>query len=148
MILRESFESALNSIKANALRELKDVSGLVDFSSNDYLGLSQHPQLLATQELSISGATSSRLVCGNLSLNTKLEKKISEWKGSEETLILNSGYQANMALISAVPQKGDTIIYDQLSHICLKEGAWLSKAESVMAINQKKTVFYQIIGAP
>jgi 8-amino-7-oxononanoate synthase len=49
---------------------------------------------------------------------------------SEDTLVFNSGYAANQSLVSAVSGKGDTILYDRLSHVCLKEGAWLSKARS------------------
>ncbi|MEL6558939.1 MAG: 8-amino-7-oxononanoate synthase [Bacteroidota bacterium] len=121
-------------------RKLKVTTGMIDFVSNDYLGLARNNTLyelvkMRMDEIGIpnkNGSGGSRLLSGNSTLYENLELYLAEIFKSESTLVFNSGYQANLALVSAVPQKGDTIIYDQLSHVCLKEGAWLSKAESVM----------------
>ncbi len=79
---------------------------LIDFSSNDYLGLSHHPALIAraaewTEKWGV-GATASRLVTGTLELHRAIEEKIAAAKGSQAALLLNSGYQANMSLIPAL----------------------------------------------
>jgi 8-amino-7-oxononanoate synthase len=70
------------------------------------------------------------LLSGNSGFAMQLEKKLARLFNVEAALVFNAGYQANLCLISAVAQKGDTVLYDQLSHVCLKEGAWLSKAQT------------------
>ena len=122
------------------LRSLKTTRGMIDFVSNDYLGLARDQTLyelikLRMEEVDIpnkNGAGGSRLLSGNSQLYEHLEAMLASIFKAESCLVFNSGYQANLAILASVPQKGDTIIYDQLSHVCLKEGAWLSKAESVM----------------
>ncbi len=121
-------------------RKLKQSTGLIDFVSNDYLGLARDVTLCELIKLELdqldqpnmNGAGGSRLLSGNSKLYEETENMLSEIFKAEAALIFNSGYQANLGLLSSVPQKGDTILYDQLSHVCLKEGAWLSKADSVM----------------
>jgi len=119
------------------LRKLDTVTGLSDFSSNDYLGLSRDLALSekimerALREGPLAnGGTGSRLLSGNHRHYVALEKKLATLFQAEGSLVFNSGYAANQALIAAVAQKGDTILYDQLAHVCIKEGAWLSKADS------------------
>ncbi len=117
------------------LRSLGHASDLIDFVSNDYLGLSRSRNLFEKIQdynydhiTNLNGSTGSRLLAGNYAEAMKLEKKLAGIFNGASALLFNSGYVANLALISCVPQKGDTIIYDSLSHVCLKEGAWLSKA--------------------
>ena len=119
------------------LRTLQEESELVDFLSNDYLGLARSEELAHRIESRIkslgflgNGGTGSRLLSGNHSAYTHLETFLAKLFETEATLVFNSGYAANQALVSSVAGKGDTILYDQLSHVCLKEGAWLSKAKS------------------
>ncbi|MCR9253046.1 MAG: 8-amino-7-oxononanoate synthase [bacterium] len=122
------------------LRSLTINEGLIDFVSNDYLGLSRDHTLFELISLKLeeivqenkNGAGGSRLLSGNSKYYEETESFLASIFQGESALIFNSGYQANLGLLSSIPQKGDTILYDQLSHICLKEGAWLSKAESVM----------------
>ena len=96
-------ESSQEKGRLRSLQEVGSVSAsritidkkeYINFSSNDYLGLSQNDQLkkvtISALQDSGSGATSSRLVCGNLSLNQQLEKKITNWKECEDSLIINS----------------------------------------------------------
>ncbi len=122
------------------IRGLMTTKDKVDFVSNDYLGLARNETLFQlinmhvgqAEQVNKNGSSGSRLLSGNSVAYELLEKYLAEVFISDSTLVFNSGYQANLAIVSSVPKKGDTILYDQLSHICLKEGAWLSKADSVM----------------
>ncbi len=118
-------------------RSLRIQEGMVDFCSNDYLGIATH-QLLNKNETDISwnaGAKGSRLLSGNYPLIELVEKQIAFFHAAEAGLIFNSGYDANIALLSSVPQKGDTILYDQLSHASLRDGIRLSFAQSFSFIH-------------
>ncbi len=122
---------------AGNIRMLSTRPSMVDFVSNDYLGLARNTELferinqrISKEKLLTNGSGGSRLLAGNHSLTEQLERRLAAIFNSEAALVFNSGYNANLALISSVADKGDTIIYDQLAHICLKEGAWLSKATS------------------
>ncbi|CAD5252937.1 MULTISPECIES: 8-amino-7-oxononanoate synthase [unclassified Imperialibacter] len=119
------------------LRALPGIHLPHDFTSNDYLGLARSTELgqmiarrLGELGAPAHGGTGSRLLSGNSDFAMDLEQKLARIFKGEAALVFNSGYQANLCLISAVAQKGDTILYDQLSHVCLKEGAWLSKAKT------------------
>lgn len=122
-------------VQAGSKRQLTTADGLIDFVSNDYLGLSRSQALFEriknydySHETNLNGSTGSRLLAGNSATAQQLESKLAGIFKSEAALLFNSGYVANMALIASVPQRGDTILYDNLSHVCLKEGAFLSKA--------------------
>jgi len=125
---------------AGNLRKLTTNQGQVDFVSNDYLGLARNETLFQlirmkmdqSDQINRNGSGGSRLLSGNSGTYEELEKYLAELLKGESALVFNSGYQANLAIVSSIPQKGDTILYDQLSHICLKEGAWLSRADSIM----------------
>ncbi|MBZ5855905.1 aminotransferase class I/II-fold pyridoxal phosphate-dependent enzyme [Flavihumibacter profundi] len=129
--MKERFlELKLNERKAQmAYRQLKQVNGMVDFCSNDYLGLSRGGQLLPDLHLA-HGSTGSRLLSGNSLAAEELETEIARFHEAEAALIFNSGYDANLGLLSAVPQKGDHIFYDQLSHASIRDGIRLSFAQS------------------
>ncbi len=129
----------------NAYRELRlPQPGAVDFCSNDYLGIVKNGLLsMVNGELSIdnkqltinnkqplSGATGSRLLAGNYKLIEEAEQQIAAFHGAEAALIFNSGYDANIGLLASVPQKGDTIIYDSLSHASIRDGIRLSFAQA------------------
>jgi 8-amino-7-oxononanoate synthase len=134
--LENHLAGKLNKRKENGLlRKLSNPKGLVDFCSNDYLGLAHSLDLSKTIEKKLNtqqwlnGATGSRLLSGNSELAENLEAELSHIFRCEETLVFNSGYAANLAVLSSIPQKGDTIIYDELSHACIKDGARLSLAK-------------------
>lgn len=117
------------------LRKLTTSQNLIDFSSNDYLGLARSEDLFNTISrkmeslpLKFNGATGSRLLSGNSPYAEALEKKLSGFFRSESALLFNSGYAANQAVLSSIPQKDDTILYDELAHACIKDGARLSLA--------------------
>jgi 8-amino-7-oxononanoate synthase len=115
----------------NAFRQLKLQEGKIDFYSNDYLGI-VHNNLLKdkiTPGLK-TGSTGSRLLAGNYTLIEATEKRIAGFHQAEAALIFNSGYDANIGVLSSIPQKGDTILYDQLCHASIRDGIRLSFAQN------------------
>lgn len=104
----------------------------IDFSSNDYLGLSQHPKLIAAAKEAIdkfgTSSSASRLMSGDLKLHHQLEEKVAEFKNQEAALVFNSGYQANLGIISALVGKDDVIFSDRLNHASIIDGMLLSGA--------------------
>jgi 8-amino-7-oxononanoate synthase len=122
--------------KEGNYRKLSVREGLIDFYSNDYLGLAKNRELyemikleLSSQSYNINGSTGSRLLSGNSKYFLETEERLAVMLESEKTLLFNSGYSANLSILSSVPQKGDTILYDELIHASLKEGARLSFAK-------------------
>lgn len=121
----------------NNFRSLKNTTGLVDFYSNDYLGFARDEELKRRIDEEIksngnpfSGSTGSRLLSGNNQYVEDLEKLIAKYHGAEAALIFNSGFDANYGLLSTLPYKGDTIIYDELVHASIHDGMRNSKANS------------------
>lgn len=119
----------------NLLRTLTVPVERIDFASNDYLGLARSQELsqliakrLDALGIHANGSTGSRLLTGNSAFTQETEKKLAGIFNSEAALILNSGYSANLAVLSSVPQKGDTIFYDELVHASIKDGIRLSFA--------------------
>ena len=123
------FERIKQRKQEDAYRSLRVVEGKVDFCSNDYLGLVKN-KLLSDKKGERSGSTGSRLLTGNSVLAVEVEKEIADFHEAEAALIFNSGYDANLGLLAAVPQKGDTILYDKLSHASIRDGIRLSFAQS------------------
>ena len=117
----------------NAYRQLKFPDGRIDFCSNDYLGVVKNNLLGIDQEFEACrhGSTGSRLLAGNYPLIEETEKLIASFHEAEAGLIFNSGYDANVGLLSCVAQRGDTILYDHLSHASIRDGIRLSFARSV-----------------
>jgi 8-amino-7-oxononanoate synthase len=113
----------------NAFRVLKLPDGKVDFCSNDYLGIAKN-NLLQHPGTFKSGSTGSRLLSGNYSLIEETEQQISSFHQSDAALIYNSGYDANVGLLSCIAQRGDTILYDYLCHASIRDGIRLSFADS------------------
>lgn len=105
----------------------------IDLSSNDYLGLSGHPALKeascrATEEFG-TGASASRLLSGGLDMHHRLEEAVAAFKRKESALVFNSGYQANVGIISSLYSKGDVIFSDRLNHASIVDGMLLSAAK-------------------
>ncbi len=120
--------------KQNAFRQLSLPSGKIDFCSNDYLGIVRNRLLEEKGGASVlnyrHGSTGSRLLAGNSLLAEDTESFIASFHEAEAGLLFNSGYDANLGLLSSVPQRGDTILYDYLSHASLRDGIRLSFAQS------------------
>ncbi len=118
----------------NSFRRLTQSPNLIDFTSNDYLGLARSEELfelikIKTESLPHrNGATGSRLLSGNNSYTEEVEQNLASIFKSDAALIFNSGYAANQGVLSSIPQKGDTILYDELAHACIRDGARLSLA--------------------
>jgi 8-amino-7-oxononanoate synthase len=105
---------------------------LVNFASNDYLGLANHPQLAAAAIAAVqtygSGSTGSPLLTGHRPLHRQLERAIAELKGTADALIFSSGYLANLGTLGALVGSPDLILGDQYNHASLKAGARASGA--------------------
>jgi 8-amino-7-oxononanoate synthase len=111
----------------------RDDRRLLSFSCNDYLNLSQHPQVIAAAVDAIKrygvGAGASRLVTGNHPLYADLESRLARLKGSEAACVFGSGYLANTGIIPALVGPDDLIVVDELAHACIHAGAKLSGAQ-------------------
>jgi len=141
------FSKQLKSLKEeNLFREIKNrtspqgpritIGGeeYINFSSNDYLGLANHPDLIRASQRAMEkfgfGSGASRLLCGGSSLHEELEKKTAKFKGTESALIFNSGYAANTGIIPAIAGEGDAIFSDELNHASIIDGCRLSRAKT------------------
>lgn len=115
----------------NALRELNSNHNLIDFCSNDYLGFAKESNIHNfNQQFDTYGAGGSRLISGNYIITEEIEKELATFYNTPAGLIFNSGYNANIGLFSCLPQRGDTIIYDELIHASIRDGIRLSYANS------------------
>jgi 8-amino-7-oxononanoate synthase len=105
---------------------------LLNFSSNNYLGLANDPRLkraaMEATERFGTGSGASRLITGSMGLHRRLEEKIARFKGTETALVFNSGYQANIGVLTALTGEGDRIFSDELNHASIVDGCRLSKA--------------------
>ncbi|HSY61219.1 MAG TPA: pyridoxal phosphate-dependent aminotransferase family protein [Cytophaga sp.] len=140
MSYKENISKKLTARKSeNAFRTLNVREGLVDFFSNDYIGFARNKELqkeIHSKEVHYNlevcnGSTGSRLLSGNSALAESVEQYLARFFKVESTLLFNSGYAANLGVLSALPQKGDTILYDELIHASLKDGARLSFADRI-----------------
>ncbi|MBN1824390.1 MAG: 8-amino-7-oxononanoate synthase [Endomicrobiales bacterium] len=123
----------VNAISSAPAREIT-ISGksYLNFSSNNYLGLSFHPEVKKAAKEAIekygTGGTSSRLVAGTLDMHGELEEKLAKMKNTEAALVFPSGFQTNLGILSALFGEGDCIIMDRLNHASLWDAAKLSHA--------------------
>jgi 8-amino-7-oxononanoate synthase len=114
--------------KNHAFRQLHlPKPGSVDFTSNDYLGLARVGSLPENGHFS-HGSGGSRLLSGNFEGTERLENQLADFHEAPSALIFNSGYDANLGLLSAIARDEDTIFYDILSHASLRDGIRLSRA--------------------
>jgi 8-amino-7-oxononanoate synthase len=116
-------------------RVIIDGRELINFGSNDYLGLAADDRVIqaaiqATQKFG-TGATGSRLMSGHRSLHQALENAIADWKQTESALVFSSGYLANLGTIATIVGKKDLVLSDNYNHSSLKNGAILSGANIV-----------------
>ncbi|RWN48709.1 8-amino-7-oxononanoate synthase [Mesorhizobium sp.] len=132
------YDASLRGLaRKDRLRTLAPRAGL-DFSSNDYLGLAASKRLGDAVAAAIArgtpvGATGSRLLRGNAPEHEQLEADAATFFGAERALFFGSGYIANFALLTALPQKGDLLVLDELAHASMHEGAQAGRAEFVVA---------------
>jgi 8-amino-7-oxononanoate synthase len=133
----QQLEEKLEALRANNnFRELRVPNPTsIDFTSNDYLGLARSKTLAQDIERELKsidawfpGSTGSRLLSGNSEYTQNVEKKLAEIFNGEAALIFNSGYNANLAVLSSIPQKRDLVLYDERVHASIKDGLRLSLA--------------------
>lgn len=141
------FETELEQIKAAGLyRRLRPVDKdqgatlsmggreVINFSSNNYLGIANHPNLAAAAKQAIDrygcGSGASRLISGNMTLHEELENRLAEFKGTEAALVFNSGFQANTGVISTLAGESDAIFSDALNHASIIDGSRLARAKT------------------
>lgn len=137
----------------NTFRQLGNANHLIDFSSNDYLGFSKNEDLynnannlLTSKNIIQNGATGSRLLSGNHRLYNDVEALLCKAHNSEDSLIFNSGYTANLGFFSCVPQRGDIVLYDEFIHASIRDGITMSHAKSYkFKHNDLKDVEQQIL---
>jgi 8-amino-7-oxononanoate synthase len=112
-----------------------DVGGrrLLSFAGNDYLGLAQHPLVIAALKRTADdegvGSTAAHLICGHRAEHAALEEALAEWTGRERALLFSTGYMANLGVMQAMLRPGDVCVQDKLNHACLLDGAALAGAE-------------------
>jgi 8-amino-7-oxononanoate synthase len=143
--MTDLFAQQLQALRARSLdrhlREIGSAQGptieivgqeLVNFSSNDYLGLANDPRLREAASAAIGefgvGAGASRLISGTQSPHLRLESALAKWKGTQAALTFSSGYAAALGTIPALVTKNDIVLLDKLCHASLIDGARLSGA--------------------
>ena len=123
-------------IADGTIRSLRSNEVEIDFFSNDYLGFSRNKAIdqkcrSSLKELDFqNGSTGSRLISGNFQIHENTEGDLAVFFQAEAALLFNSGYDANLGLLSAILQRNDCVFYDRLAHASIRDGIQLSKASS------------------
>jgi len=134
----EALKTALADLEQRFLRRSRRVgpgAGVVNFCSNDYLGLSAHPEVIRAFQDAASkygvGSGASHLVPGHGPEHEALENELAAFTGREKTLVFSTGYMANMGVIGALADQTATIVSDKLNHASLIDGGRLTRAHSL-----------------
>ena len=118
---------------------LLDGREVINFSSNNYLGIANHPALATAAKKAIDrygcGSGASRLISGNMTLHEELENQLAEFKDTEAALVFNSGFQANTGILSTLAGEGDAILSDELNHASIIDGCRLSRAKTIVYVH-------------
>jgi 8-amino-7-oxononanoate synthase len=105
----------------------------ISFGTNDYLGLAQHPAVIAGARAALerwgASSTSSRLVTGTFAVHSELEAAIAAWKGCDRALVFPSGYSTNLGVLATLGEPGVTICSDELNHASIIDACRLARAE-------------------
>lgn len=130
------FAHHLDQLQAKGRYRSLVLPGGVDFSSNDYLGLSAHPALRQTAIEALQngieiGATGSRLLRGHREAHAELEAFAAAYYGVPRALFFPNGFQANYALITALVNRHDTVIFDALCHASMRDGLFASRCPTL-----------------
>lgn len=161
--MQDFIEKELSVLKASGLyRSLKTIEKTdgrtvtingktcLNFCSNNYLGLANHPRVLAAAKSAIdeygAGSGASRLISGNLVLHEKLEQKIAEFKKREAAIVFPTGYMANLGVISALTDEKDTILIDRLDHASIIDACKLSRAKLQVFPHRDMKALEKILG--
>ena len=134
--LESRLRDRLAQLRADNLTRVMRPPAGVDLSSNDYLQLSMHPAVTAAFAAGLAaegaGSTGSRLLRGERTAFSALEQRFAAFKGAERSLFFSSGYLANLAVLTTLPETGDVIFSDSLNHASLIDAARLSRAGRVV----------------
>lgn len=113
--------------------ELPDGQKVINFCANNYLGLADHPEIIAAAKSALDthgfGMASVRFICGTQDLHKELEQKISDFFGTEDTILYTSCFDANGGLFETILDKDDAVISDELNHASIIDGVRLCKAQ-------------------
>jgi 8-amino-7-oxononanoate synthase len=111
---------------------LLEGGSVVSFASNDYLGLSGHPAVVAAAQAALTrwgaGAGASRLVTGSRPVHSELERELADWKGTEAAVTFPTGFAANLGVLCTLGGPGVRILSDELNHASIIDGCRLSRA--------------------
>jgi 8-amino-7-oxononanoate synthase len=111
---------------------LLDGGPVISFASNDYLGLSAHPAVVAAAQSALArwgaGSGASRLVTGSRPIHSELERALAEWKGTEAAVCFPTGFAANLGVLSTLGGPGVRILSDELNHASIIDGCRLSRS--------------------
>ena len=144
--LKAYLESEMGALKAKGIfrppRVLQTAAGprvrmdgrdIIQLSSNNYLGLTTHPRVVAAARRAVeefgAGPGAVRTIAGTMSLHLELETRLMRFKSSEAALVFQSGYTANVGVVSTLMQEGDLIISDELNHASIIDGCRLCRAD-------------------
>ena len=161
--IQDELQAIKNAALYRRLRRVENDQGptlildgreVINFSSNNYLGIANHPALAQAAKQAIDrygcGAGASRLISGNMALHEELENRLAKFKGTEAALVFNSGFQANTGILSALTGETDAILSDALNHASIIDGCRLSRAKTFVYahcdLNGLETVLKQAAG--
>jgi len=149
----KTFDPELGRLKAlGRYRSLKLPAGM-DLSSNDYLGLSEHPALRQAAIEALQGgieigASASRLLRGHRRAHAELEAFAADYFDSPRSLFFANGYQANFALVTALVKRDDTIVFDALCHASMRDGIYAVRSSAVKIPHNNLDAFENALKAP
>ncbi len=120
--------------EAGQWRRVRDLDeGLVSFASNDYLGLSRHPEVVAAAHVALdrwgAGSGAARLVAGSRAVHSDLEAALASWKDEPAALLFPTGYAANLGVLATFAHTGARVLSDERNHASIVDGCRLSRAE-------------------
>ncbi|HEY6123452.1 MAG TPA: 8-amino-7-oxononanoate synthase [Steroidobacteraceae bacterium] len=149
-----ALKSALADLEQRNLRRTRRVgqrSGVINFCSNDYLGLAKHPAVVgAFQDAATKygvGSGASHLVTGHGPEHEALEEALAAFTGRAKALVFSTGYMANMGVISALADQNAVLVSDKLNHASLIDGCRLSGAESLRYRHGESTHAFELLAA-
>jgi glycine C-acetyltransferase len=159
---REQFQAELDGIRdAGTYKEERVITSpqsaairvpkgeVINFCANNYLGLADNPEIIAAAKAALDergfGMASVRFICGTLDLHKELERTISEFNGTDDTILYSSCFDANAGLFETVLGEEDAIISDQLNHASIIDGVRLCKAERFRYANSNMNELEEIL---
>ncbi len=147
--IADRIEARLAELERLGLRRTLHSPSGIDLSSNDYLGLSRHPLVQRRMADAVleegAGSTGSRLLRGHRDRFARVEDRFARFKRTEASLYFSSGYLANLAVLSAIPESGDVIFSDERNHASLIDGARLSRARRVVFAHNDAAALARLI---